>query len=103
MMSLFVGLRRSRAAAGILGYSGRLLAPELLADELRARPRVLLIHGDEDPLVPYESLTAAETALKSAGVAVETMTRPGLGHAIDEEGLRRGGHFLSDVLAAPRS
>ncbi len=103
MMSLFVGLRRSRAAAGILGYSGRLLAPELLADELRARPRVLLIHGDEDPLVPYESLTAAETALKSAGVPVETMTRPSLGHAIDEEGLRRGGHFLRDVLAAPRS
>src|SRR5215472_1628831 len=27
MMSLFVGLRRSHAAAGILGYSGRLLAP----------------------------------------------------------------------------
>jgi phospholipase/carboxylesterase len=103
MMSLFVGLRRNNPVCGILGYSGRLLAPELLAEEMRARPRVLLVHGNADPLVPYESLAAAETALTAAGVPVETMTRPGLGHAIDEEGLRRGGHFLRDALAAPRS
>src|SRR5580704_2118919 len=30
MMSLFVGLRRTRPLAGILGYSGRLIAAELL-------------------------------------------------------------------------
>ena len=53
MMSLFVGLRRAQPAAGILGFSGRLLAPELLASELRSRPRILLVHGTEDPLVPY--------------------------------------------------
>ena len=52
MMSLYVGLRRSRPVAGIVGFSGRLLAPELLADERRSRPRVLLVHGTNDPLVP---------------------------------------------------
>lgn len=35
MMSLFVGLRRAEPVAGIVGFSGRLLAPELLATELR--------------------------------------------------------------------
>ena len=99
MMSLFVGLRRAQPAAGILGFSGRLLVPELLAGELRSRPRVLLVHGTEDPLVPYASLAAAETALKEAGVPVETLTCPGIGHSIDESGLRRGGMFLRDVLA----
>ena len=34
MMSLFVGLRRAEPVAGIVGFSGRLLAPELLASEL---------------------------------------------------------------------
>src|SRR5437868_8486420 len=34
MMSLFVGLRRERPLAGILGYSGRLIAADLLAGEL---------------------------------------------------------------------
>jgi phospholipase/carboxylesterase len=103
MMSLFVGLRRAQTMAGIVGFSGRLLAPELLAGELCSRPRILLIHGTEDPLVPYASLAAAESALTAAGVAVETLTCPGIGHSIDEAGLRRGGHFLRDVLAETTS
>ena len=98
MMALYVGLRRSQPVAGILGFSGRLLAPELLASELRSRPRTLLVHGTEDPLVPYESLAAAETALTDIGVSVETLTCTGVGHSIDENGLRRGGSFLTDVL-----
>ena len=98
MMSLFVGLRRMKPVAGILGFSGRLLAPDLLASELRCRPRTLLVHGTDDPLVPYQSLAAAETALKAADVPVETLTCPGIGHSIDENGLRRGGSFLKDVL-----
>ena len=102
MMSLFVGPRRPRPAAGIVGFSGRLIAPELLTAELRSRPPILLAHGTDDPLVPYSSLGAAETALKTAGVPVETVTCPGIGHSIDEEGLRRGGLFLKDVLNGTR-
>jgi phospholipase/carboxylesterase len=102
MMSLFVGLRRSHPVAGIVGFSGRLLAPELLASELRSRPRILLVHGTEDPLVPYASLAAAEAALTAAGVPVETETSVGIGHSIDEEGLRRGGLFLKEVLGGTR-
>ena len=98
IMSLFVGLRRNQPVAGIVGFSGRLLAPELLSSELRSRPRTLLVHGTDDPLVPYESLAAAETALKNSGVSVETLTCAGIGHSIDENGLWRGGSFLKDVL-----
>ena len=99
MMSLFVGLRRAEPVAGIVGFSGRLLAPELLASELRSRPPILLVHGTEDPLVPYSSLAAAETALIEAGVPVETVTSVGIGHSIDDQGLRRGGQFLEIVLS----
>jgi phospholipase/carboxylesterase len=98
MMSLFVGLRRAKPIAGIVGFSGRLLAPDLLATELRSRPPVLLVHGTEDPLVPYVSLAEAEAALKAADVPVETVTSVGIGHSIDDEGLRRGGLFLKNVL-----
>lgn len=98
MMALYVGLRREAPVAGILGYSGRLVAPELLAQELRSRPRVFLAHGTEDPLLPFESLAEAEAVLESLAVPVETLVCPGLGHAIDEEGLARGGAFLKAVL-----
>jgi phospholipase/carboxylesterase len=97
VMSLYVGLRRDKPLAGIVGYSGRLLAPELLAGELRSRPKTLLVHGTEDPLIPYTALAEAEAALKAAGVPVDTVTSFGIGHSIDEEGLRRGGQFLRDV------
>ena len=52
MMALQVGLRRAAPVAGIVGFSGRLLEPERLAAEIAARPPVLLVHGDEDPMVP---------------------------------------------------
>ena len=99
MMSLFVGLRRAKAAAAILGFSGRLLAPELLPREIRSRPPILLVHGDSDPVVPFELLALAATGLAAVGIAAEQLVRPGMGHAIDEEGLRRGGAFLRDGFA----
>ena len=102
MMSLYIGLRRARPLAGILGYSGRLIAADLLAGELRSRPRVLLVHGTADPLVPFESLAQAETALREVGVPVDTLACAGTEHAIDPEGLQRGGDFLRDVLSHPR-
>jgi phospholipase/carboxylesterase len=99
MMSLFVGPRRERPLAGIVGYSGRLIAPQLLAEELRSRPPILLVHGTEDPMVSYDSMAEAETVLAAAGVAVETLTCPGIGHSIDNEGLQRAGQFLHRVLS----
>ena len=101
MMALFVGLRRATPLAGILGYSGRLIAADLLPGELRSRPPVLLVHGTDDPLVPFESLAAAEAALKGAAVPVETLACVGVPHSIAPEGLERGGRFLRDVLSAP--
>ena len=100
MMALYVAPRRARALAGIVGYSGALIAPQLLAAEIRSRPPMLLIHGSADPVVPYPSLGAAQTALQAAGVKVEAVTRPGLAHAIDEEGLARGGAFLAAAFAS---
>ncbi len=41
VMSLFVGPRRAQPVAGIVGYSGRLVAPDLLPSELRSRPPIL--------------------------------------------------------------
>ncbi|MES1150957.1 MAG: dienelactone hydrolase family protein [Dongia sp.] len=99
MMSLHVGPRRATAPAGIVGYSGRLIAAELLAGELKSKPPVLLVHGTADTMVPFASMEAAEKSLNAAGLAVETLARPGLPHSIDQEGLVKGGLFLKQHLA----
>jgi phospholipase/carboxylesterase len=99
MMSLFVGPRRARALAGIVGFSGRLIAPELLAQEIKSRPPVLLAHGTAGEVVPYASLEHAKQGLTAAGIQVETLSCPGIGHGIDQNGLVRGAEFLHQVLS----
>lgn len=94
MVSLFVALRRDNPCAGILGFSGRLEAPQLLADEIRCRPPVLLIHGEEDDRLPVALLEEAEGVLSANGVPVRTHRCPGLGHGIDQDGIMLGTAFL---------
>ncbi|HVY98621.1 MAG TPA: dienelactone hydrolase family protein [Dongiaceae bacterium] len=98
MMSLHVGPRRATAPAAIVGYSGRLIGAELLAGEIKSKPAVLLVHGTADPVVPFASMAMAEKSLGDAGIAVESLARPGLPHSIDQEGLVRGGRFLKQHL-----
>ncbi|HVO04315.1 MAG TPA: prolyl oligopeptidase family serine peptidase [Candidatus Cybelea sp.] len=98
MMALHVAVRRAKAAGAIVGYSGRLIAEDLLSSEIKSKPPVLLVHGTADPMVPFANLAYAIEALKAAGVPVESLVRPGLPHSIDQEGLMRGGQFLREKL-----
>jgi phospholipase/carboxylesterase len=100
MMALQVAPRRRRAVAGVLGFSGALLAPELLAEQVVSRPPVLLIHGDADQVVPFASLATAKAGLAAVGIEVATKALPGLAHGIDERGLAEGSRFLADCFAA---
>jgi phospholipase/carboxylesterase len=100
MAALYVGLRRERAPAGILGYSGHLVAGAALAEDARSKPEILLVHGEMDEILPVAASRYAEKMLKKNGFTVNALFRPGLGHGIDEEGLRHGAAFLKRVLAA---
>jgi phospholipase/carboxylesterase len=103
MMALHVGFRRQVSPAAIVGYSGMLALPEDIdpqrfAAEIRSRPPVLLVHGDQDPLIPVQALFQAAQGLASLGVPVEWHISAGIGHGIDQEGLRQGGEFLARNL-----
>ena len=99
MVALHVGPRRARQLAAIVGYSGMLADPESLAAEARSKPPILLVHGDADPMVPVAALHRAAAELEPLGFAVTTHVSRGLGHSIDEPGLRLGAQLLSRVLA----
>ena len=98
MMALHVGPRRPEALAGIVGYSGMLADAEALQTEAKTKPPLLLVHGDADPMVPFTAMGQAEEAFKGLGFETSTHASPGLGHSIDEAGLRLGGEFLARVL-----
>jgi phospholipase/carboxylesterase len=99
MMALAVGLQRTPAVAGIVGYSGR-LSDAGVAAAARAKPPILLVHGDDDPMIPLAAFFQTRSALTAAGLAVESHVSNGLGHSIDGAGLSLGGAFLARVLGA---
>ncbi len=100
MMALHVGLRRATAPAAIVGYSGLFVLPNnaepaAVAREIKSRPPILLIHGDRDDLIPVQALCHATQALTALEIPVEWHISAGIGHGIDQEGLRQGGEFLA--------
>jgi phospholipase/carboxylesterase len=98
MMALYVAPRRSEAVAGVVGFSGRLMSPELLEDEAVVKPPVLLVHGDQDDVVPPASLPEAADALTAAGFEVYAHVMKGTAHGIAPDGLSVAAAFMREKL-----
>lgn len=98
MMSLHVAPRRAAPLGCVVGFSGRLIAPERLAAETRSTPPVLLLHGDRDDIVPPSSMPDAADALQAAGFETHTHVMPGTAHGIAPDGLSLALSFLREKL-----
>ncbi|MEO1316688.1 MAG: dienelactone hydrolase family protein [Pseudomonadota bacterium] len=98
MMSLYAGPRREGGVAGIVGFSGRLLGGETLAAEAKAKPPVLLVHGDRDDVLPVACLDEARAGLAAAGFEVSAHVSPGTPHGIAPDGLGLARGFLTRYL-----
>jgi phospholipase/carboxylesterase len=108
MMALHVGLRRPERPAAIVGYSGLFVlpdsaGPDAVSGEIKARPPILLVHGDRDDLIPAQALFMSAQDLAALEIPAEWHMSAGIGHGIDEEGLRHGGEFLSRRFGVKRS
>jgi len=97
MMAMHVAPRRAAAMAGVVAISGRLLEPERIG-EVIARPPVLLIHGDDDQVVPFGNMAHAGEVLTGAGIETFAHVMRGTGHGIAPDGLSVALTFLKDVL-----
>lgn len=98
MISLHIAPRRAAPVAAVVGFSGRLIAPEVLGAETISKPPVFLIHGDADDVVPPHSLNEAGDALLKAGFEVYAHISKGTGHGIAPDGLSVALAFLKDKL-----
>ena len=98
MMGLHVAPRRANRVAAVVGISGRLLEPDALAIEACVKPPILLIHGDQDPVVPFDSMAAAGDLLSANGFEVYGHVMTGTGHGIANDGLSAALGFLKDKL-----
>lgn len=100
MTSLHVAPRLPQKIAGVLGYSGALLADPSAEMSAMQKPPIHLIHGQADDVVPVQAWEFAKEVLDAQGFTVTGHTTPWLAHSIDMEGIQSGAAFLKKALKA---
>ena len=100
MLALHAGFARPRPPAAVIGYSGLLADPGVIStrDPALPAPAVALVHGGADDIVSPDWMTVAAAKLDAAGISHSTRLCPGLGHAIDADGIAAGREVLARVF-----
>ncbi|MBL0318333.1 MAG: dienelactone hydrolase family protein [Alphaproteobacteria bacterium] len=98
MVALYCSLRWEEGCKGVVSYSGALIDPAGLKDEIQSKPEVCLIHGEADVVVPFIAFEEAYQALQNLDVPVLAYSQQDLGHGIDPAGLQIGAAFLQHTF-----
>ena len=105
MMSMQCLLINNEQLGAIIGYSGALKKENIdAANDLILNGKhkysdtpVLLVHGEQDEVVPFQSLEKSKYLLNKIGFNVQTLSRQNLAHGIDPEGISKGMEFLKSL------
>lgn len=98
MMSLRVLPRRDETIAGLVAFSGRMLEPDQFAENVVSKLPILLVHGDQDDMVPPGHFSESGEVLQEAGFETYGFIMKGTGHGIAMDGLSVALSFMLDKL-----
>ena len=94
MLSLQTGIKRKDKINCIIGYSGRIISIEHLSKNINSKPKIILMHGDMDEVVPIDSLLEAKDFFNKNSYEIETQIFKNCEHRIPTEGSSLGLSFL---------
>ena len=98
MMSINVGLSEKEKFAGVLGFSGKIINKIDLEKRIFSKPSTLLIHGDQDEIVPPVNLLEAKDFFERNKIDIITKMVKGCGHNIPIEASSTGLIFLKKIF-----
>ena len=98
MMSINVGLSEKETFAGILGFSGKIINKKELNGRVLSKPSTLLIHGDQDEIVPPVNLLEAKDFFERNKIDIMIKMIKGCGHNIPIEASSTGLIFLKKIF-----
>ena len=98
MISLQTGLKRRDKIKCIIGYSGRIIDVEHLGKNINSRPKIILMHGDKDTVVPLNSLLEAKEFFNTNNYNIQTKIFKNCEHRIPAEGSSLGLEFIKKNL-----
>ena len=98
MMSINVGLTSEEQYNCILGYSGKIINKEDLAQRIKSKTKIFLIHGDMDTVVPSSHLLEAKDFLMRQKIKVDTKLIANCDHHISVEASSVGLNYIKKNL-----
>ncbi len=85
MMSINLGLTVEEKFNCIVGFSGKIIDKDDIIKRIKSKTKMLLIHGDQDVVVPPSSLLEAKDFLIRNKINIETKMIKDCGHNISIE------------------
>ena len=98
MISLQVGLKKAKQINCLIGYSGKIINQKHLSTNIKSKPKIFLMHGENDEIVlPTHILDAKEYLIRHK-IKVKTKLFKNCEHKIPLEGTSLGLSFLQKNL-----
>ena len=97
-MSINVGLSSDEKYSGILGFSGKIINKKDLSQRMTFKSETLLIHGENDDIVPCVNSLEAKDFLERNKVPVKLEIVKKCGHHIPIEASSLGLKFIKKIF-----
>ena len=98
MIGIQVGLKMKEQINCLIGYSGKIINQKHLAENINSKPKIFLMHGENDTIVSPTHLLEAKEYLKKQGINVKTKMFKNCEHKISVEASSLGLAFLKKNL-----
>jgi len=98
MMSINVGLTSKESFNCIVGFSGKIIDKYDLSSRIKTKTKILMIHGDQDSIVPPSSLLDAKDFLIRHKINIETLMIKNCDHHIPIEASSAALNFIKKNL-----
>ena len=98
MMGIQIALKKKEQINCLIGYSGKVINQKHLSDKIKSKPKIFLMHGTNDTIVPPTHLLEAKEYLVKHGLKIKTKLFKDCEHRIPVEGVSLGLGFLKKNL-----
>tara|TARA_A100001035_G_scaffold176654_1_gene140314 strand:+ start:1628 stop:2284 length:657 start_codon:yes stop_codon:yes gene_type:complete len=100
MMSLNVGLTSEKEFSCIVGFSGKIINMQDLSSRIKNKTNILMIHGENDPIVPPNNLLESEDFFIRNKIKIETLMIKNCDHHIPIQASSAALNFIKKRLSS---
>ncbi len=98
MIGMQVALKKKQAINCLIGYSGKIMNKKNLSDNIASKPKIFLMHGENDTIISPVHLLEAKEYLNKHDIKIKTKIFKNCEHRIPQEGISLGLEFLKKNL-----